>query len=115
LYFEALAAAGCWLEEYHGERPDGLARSVRRRYGADRTFSVPILMTCALAGLMPWDEVPRLPFELACVPQSWYRLARFPVVSYALPALIAIGQVVHHHRPTRNPYRRLVRWLARRR
>jgi squalene-hopene/tetraprenyl-beta-curcumene cyclase len=33
-----------------------------------------------------------------------------PVVSYALPALIAIGQVRHHHRPTRNP---VFRWLRR--
>jgi len=112
-YADALAAAGCWLEEYHAERPDGLARAVRRRYGNDHTFAVPILMMCALAGLMPWTEVPRLPFELACIPQSWYRFARLPVVSYALPALIAIGQVVHHFRPTRNPITRLLRWLCR--
>src|SRR6476660_6999772 len=38
---DALAAAGCWLEEFYAERPDGLARAVRRRYGSDRTFSVP--------------------------------------------------------------------------
>ncbi|MBO0700046.1 MAG: squalene--hopene cyclase, partial [Zavarzinella sp.] len=87
----------------------------RRRYGSDHTFSVPILMMCALAGLMPWNEVPRLPFESACIPQSWYRLARMPVVSYALPALIAIGQVIHHHRPTGNPVTRLLRWLGRKR
>jgi squalene-hopene/tetraprenyl-beta-curcumene cyclase len=30
------------------------------------------------------------------------------VVSYALPALIAIGQAQHHHRPSSNPF---VRWL----
>jgi squalene-hopene/tetraprenyl-beta-curcumene cyclase len=114
-YTDALAAAGCWLEEHYAERPDGLAACVRRRYGKDRTFSVPILMMCALAGLVPWDEVPRLPFELACVPQSWYRFFRFPVVSYALPALIAIGQVVHHYRPTWNPVTRLLRRLGRRR
>jgi squalene-hopene/tetraprenyl-beta-curcumene cyclase len=114
-YFDAYAAAGCWLEEFYAERPDGLARSIRRRYGSDHTFSVPILMMCALAGLVPWDEVPRLPFELACLPQSWYRLARMPVVSYALPALIAIGQVVHHHRSTPNPVTWILRRLGRRR
>ena len=75
-YFDAYAAAGCWLEEFCAERPDGLARCIRRRYGSDHTFSVPILMMGALAGLMPWDEVPRLPFELACLPQSWYRRPR---------------------------------------
>ena len=44
-----------------------------------------------------------LPFELACFPQAWFRFLRLPVVSYALPALIAVGQAVYHHRPPRNP------------
>lgn len=83
------------------------AEAIRNRYGKDRTFSVPILMTCALAGLVPWREVPRLPFELACLPQSWYRFAGLPVVSYALPALIAIGQCIHHHRGSWSPIRSL--------
>ncbi|MFO0938245.1 MAG: prenyltransferase/squalene oxidase repeat-containing protein [Gemmataceae bacterium] len=96
-----------------GRTPAERAEAIRNRYGKDRTFSVPILMTCALAGLVPWNEVPRLPFELACLPQSWYRFARMPVVSYALPALIAIGQCVHAHRPTWNPYSAMARRLAR--
>ena len=102
-----------WLAGRYGRTSAELAESVRRRYGKDRTFSVPILMMCALAGLVPWNEVPRLPFELACLPQSWYRFARMPVVSYALPALIAIGQVVHHRRSTWNPVTRLARWIGR--
>jgi squalene-hopene/tetraprenyl-beta-curcumene cyclase len=85
---------------------------VRARYGKDRTFSVPILMTSALAGLVSWREVPPLPFELACFPQAWFRFLRLPVVSYALPALIAIGQAVYHHRAPRNPLARLVRRAA---
>lgn len=107
---------GCekWLSQ-HGHTAEELAEAVRNRYGKDRTFSVPILMMCALAGLIPWREVPRLPFELACVPQSWYRFARMPVVSYALPALIAIGQVVHFHRSTWNPVTRFLRWWGKRR
>ena len=36
-------------------------------------------------------------------------------MSYALPALIAIGQTIHHHRPSRNPVARLLRGLTRRR
>ena len=84
-----------------------------KRYGKDKTFSVPILTHCALAGLVPWSQVPRLPFELSCIPASWYAMAKFPVVSYALPALIAIGQVRHHHGKTWNPITRLTRWLAR--
>jgi squalene-hopene/tetraprenyl-beta-curcumene cyclase len=97
-----------WLKR-HGETPAAIAEAVRARYGKDRTFSVPILMTCALAGLVEWREVPRLPFEMACFPQSWYRFLGLPVVSYALPALIAIGQAVHHHRPSWNPLARLIR------
>src|SRR5438270_111691 len=67
----------------------------------------------ALAGLVEWKEVPSLPFELACFPQWLFRFLRLPVVSYALPALIAIGQAVYHHRPPWNPLTRLVRRLAR--
>jgi squalene-hopene/tetraprenyl-beta-curcumene cyclase len=96
-----------------GALPERRAAAIRARYGKDHTFSVPILMTCALAGLVKWAEVPRLPFELACLPQSWYRFAKMPVVSYALPALIAIGQCIHHHRRSRNPIRNAVRRLAR--
>jgi squalene-hopene/tetraprenyl-beta-curcumene cyclase len=105
------------LEDYltltAGALPERRAAAIRHRYGKDHTFSVPILMTCALAKLVKWDEVPRLPFELACLPQSWYRFARMPVVSYALPALIAIGQCIHAHRRSRNPIRNAVRRLAR--
>lgn len=100
-----------YLSANAGQRPEQRAEAIRRRYGKDRTFSVPILMSCALAGLVPWQEVPRLPYEAAALPQSWYRFARMPVVSYALPALIAIGQCIHHHRGTWNPVAKLARWL----
>ena len=78
------------------------------RYGEDRTFGTPILTNCALAGEVPWAEIAPLPFELACVPHSWYRLLRLHVVSYALPALIGIGQLLHARQPSRNL---LVRWI----
>lgn len=108
----SLQRANAYMSERHGQSAAEQAEAVRRRYGRDRTFAVPILTTCALAGLVSWREVPSLPFELACFPQSWFRLLRLPVVSYALPALIAIGQAVHHHRPSWNPLARLVRRLA---
>jgi squalene-hopene/tetraprenyl-beta-curcumene cyclase len=107
-----LDRADVYMQERYGSTAEEHAEAVRARYGKDRTFSVPILMTSALAGLVKWHEVPHLPFELACFPQSWFRFLRLPVVSYALPALIAIGQAVHHHRPPRNPVTRLVRRLA---
>lgn len=93
------------------ERVGGV-KAVVARYGKDRTFSVPILTHCALAGEVEWSEVIPLPFELACAPPRFYKTIRLPVVSYALPALIAIGQVRHHFRPTRNPITRLLRGLA---
>lgn len=83
--------------------------AVVARYGKDKTFSVPILTHCALAGLVDWKEVTSLPFELACLPAKFYSTIRLPVVSYALPALIAIGQVKHHHRPSWNPIVRFIR------
>jgi squalene-hopene/tetraprenyl-beta-curcumene cyclase len=87
---------------------DGL----RRRYGKDKTFVVPILSNCALAGLVSWNDVPSLPFELAWLPQDLYRWARMPVVSYAIPALVAIGQARFHFAPPRNPVFRVVRRQA---
>ena len=151
-----------WMRRAAGSlEPRPLADTISRRYGRDRTFSVPILTVLALAGLVDgdrggaeppgsddarkrnragdersaglragdhhgardgasgaigsgWRHVPQLPFELAAVPPSWYRWLRLPVVSYALPALIAIGQARHRQRPTRNPLARLVRRAARR-
>ena len=73
--------------------------ALRARYGKDKTFVVPILTNCALAGLVDWKNVPSLPFEAAALPQSFYRFVRMPVVSYAIPALVAIGQVKFHHSP----------------
>jgi squalene-hopene/tetraprenyl-beta-curcumene cyclase len=91
---------------------EGGVRGLRRRYGKDKTFAVPILTNCALAGLVPWREVSALPFELACLPHAMYRLARLPVVSYAIPALVAIGQARYFHQKPLNPIARLVRRLA---
>ena len=82
------------------------------RYGKDRTFSVPILTHCALAGLVDWREITPLPFELACLPANFYKWVRLPVVSYALPALIAIGQARHHFVKPWNPITRWIRNAA---
>ena len=88
----------------------GGVEAVLARYGKDRTFSVPILTHCALAGLVEWRRVIALPFELAALPSGFYKTVRLPVVSYALPALIAIGLVRFHSRRPRNP----LAWLIRR-
>jgi squalene-hopene/tetraprenyl-beta-curcumene cyclase len=88
-----------WLKGHTGDlTPRSLARAIGTVYGNDRTFSTPILTMCALAGRFGEGR------------RAWRWL---PVVSYALPALIAIGQVRHHHRPTRNPFTRCLRFLTR--
>ncbi|HVJ80250.1 MAG TPA: prenyltransferase/squalene oxidase repeat-containing protein [Planctomycetia bacterium] len=87
----------------------GGVEAVRRRYGKDRTFSAPILTCGALAGTVAWSEAPRLPFELARLPHRFYAAAGLPVVSYALPALIAIGMTRHHHGKPANPITRILR------
>jgi squalene-hopene/tetraprenyl-beta-curcumene cyclase len=90
----------------------GGLQGLRERYGIDKTFVVPIMTNLALAGLVDWREIDTLPFELACVPQAWYRFVGMPVVSYAIPALVAIGQAQFFHAPPRNPISRLIRWLS---
>ena len=105
-----LALSASTLAEKVGEQPltpasiarlnqylDGAGRldGLRRRYGKDKTFVVPIMNNMAIAGLISWDEVAALPFEAAIFPQSMYRFLRMPVVSYAIPALVAIGQARH--------------------
>jgi len=84
---------------------DGL----RKRYGKDKTFAVPILANCAMAGTVNWKHVAALPFEAACVPQKFYHMMQLPVVSYAIPALVAIGQTKFYHDPPWNPLTRILR------
>ncbi|MCR9119414.1 MAG: hypothetical protein NXI22_20980, partial [bacterium] len=65
-------AAALESAERYIEQRGGIP-GLKERYGIDRTFSVPILTNCALAGLVDWREVSPLPFELAAAPQSLYR------------------------------------------
>jgi squalene-hopene/tetraprenyl-beta-curcumene cyclase len=95
-----LDRAWAYVRRHAGPYPADIVAALRRTYGADRTFAVPILMNCALARLVPWAAVPPLPCELAAVPAGLYRLLRLQVVSYALPALIAVGLALDHHHPT---------------
>ena len=96
-------AADAWLRSHVGSlEPQAIAKAVIGRYGKDKTFSVPILMLCALCGTLgdkPWKQVLALPFELAALPRTWFGAVGLPVVSYALPALIAIGHLRFQKRP----------------
>ena len=117
----AADSAAAWIRRCVGSTdPSAITRALAGRYGGDKTFSVPILTMCALAGRLgppqrAWRLVPALPFELGALSHRWLRRLRLPVVSYALPALIAIGQVRYHHRRPANPLTRFVRGLTRRR
>lgn len=92
---DAIVRASHWIRGYVGSLdPAMIAETVKARYGKDRTFSVPILMLCAICGTLGprgWDQVMQMPHWLAAFPRSWFAALRLPVVSYALPALIAIG------------------------
>ena len=109
----AVAAANKLITAQVGSlAPADIARAVVCRYGKDKTFSVPILMLCALCGTLgekPWKHVIALPFELAALPRAWFGAVGLPVVSYALPALIAIGYTRFKNAPPAwwNP----LRWL----
>ena len=95
----ALGAAPKQTEEYLKKRFGGiddehLVCGVLDYYGKDLTFSVPILVMCALAGIVKdWNRIPPFPFELTILPQRFFRFLQLPVVSYAIPALIAVGIV----------------------
>ncbi|MGC9455349.1 MAG: prenyltransferase/squalene oxidase repeat-containing protein [Phycisphaerae bacterium] len=129
LSWAAFAAAGreenraadkarAWLERKIGDtQPATLADAIVASYGRDRTFSAPILAMAALTGRLgegsnAWRRVPALPFELGVLSHRWLARLRLPVVSYALPALIAIGRLRHHHLRPLNPLSRLIRRIA---
>lgn len=95
-------AAREWLSKNFGANdPATLRQAVIAFYGGDRTFSAPILALCTAAGILGepdhavWQRVPQLPFELAVMPHRLWPHLRLAVVSYAIPALIAIGLVRH--------------------
>lgn len=104
-----IAGATAYLERRLGPR-DRIVPAIEALYGKDRTFSVPITMTLALSGRLGpdgWRSVRPLPFELAALPRSVFGALRLPVVSYALPALVAIGQVIHRRSRRFHPLRSL--------
>ncbi len=119
-YEDTVAKAQVWLTNRAGDlEPKSLIEAVNQQYGGDRTFSVPILTMCALAGKLgegrqAWANIKALPFELAACPHQLFKWLRLPVVSYALPALIAVGQVNYHKNKPANPVSRFVRQATRR-
>ncbi len=108
-----------WIKQHAGRiEPHILVPSIITRYGNDRTFSAPILMMCAIAGRLGdngWKWVPQLPFELSALPQKFFAGVKMPVVSYALPALVAIGQARYSNLPSGNFLQKFFRSLTKER
>ena len=90
---------------------ESLIPAILEFYKSDRTFSVPILTTCALCGVPgreAFESIPQLPFELSLLPRSFYSVLNLSVVSYAIPALIAVGMAIFKFKKKKNP---LMRWI----
>jgi len=84
-------------------------------YKTDRTFSVPILTMCFLCdvpGKEAFEVIPQLPFELSLLPRSFYRMLNLSVVSYAIPALVAVGIAIFKFKKKKSFLAKLVRKTA---
>ncbi len=91
-----------------------ITSSVLSFYGKDYTFSVPILSMLVFCGVLDKKtsaKIPQLPFEFTLFPASLYSLFNFRVVSYAIPALIAVGVFVFKTRKHHNP---IMSWIRNR-
>jgi len=102
-----LESASQWLENSIGSiNGSNIRTAIIKKYKADLTFSVPILTMCTIAGILDestWKDIPQLPFEAALFSQGFYKFLRLPVVSYAIPALIAVGLAQHKAKRTKSP------------
>jgi len=95
---DALARSGQWIVARAGSLEfSAVVKALENVYGEDRTFSVPILTFLAICAddADAWPQIPQLPFLFALFPNGVFRFFRMQVVSYALPALIAIGLCCH--------------------
>ncbi len=111
----ALADSQKWLQQ---KLPtfdtSGIVAAILDFYGRDLTFSAPILTVSMLSGALGedaavWRQIPALPFEASLLPARFFSLLRLPVVSYAIPALIAVGIAHTRHLPPANPLLRRLR------
>jgi len=86
--------------------------SILKYYGKDYTFSVPILSMLVICGVLDRtavNNIPQLPFEFTLFPAKWYGFFNMQVVSYAIPALVAVGIFAHKQRRYRNPLLKAIR------
>jgi squalene-hopene/tetraprenyl-beta-curcumene cyclase len=89
--------------------------SILGYYGKDFTFSLPILsmlVVCNILGKQALKEIPQLPFEFTLLPMPLYRFFNLQVVSYAIPALVAVGLYLFKHKPRPNRVASFIRASA---
>jgi squalene-hopene/tetraprenyl-beta-curcumene cyclase len=114
----ALKSSKTWLEQnVAGTEGHHLFSRILSTYGTDLTFSAPILTVSLLASSFGeeatlWKRIPTLPFEAALIPDRFFRVLHLPVVSYAIPALIAVGIAQAVNNPWLNPWVKRLRILA---
>lgn len=92
-----------------------IVSSILSYYGKDYTFSVPILsmlVVCKVLEEKALREIPQLPFEFTLLPLPFYRFFNLQVVSYAIPALVAVGIYLFNHKPAPNPVMKFIRRKA---
>lgn len=113
----AIERAENWLKEHGGHSFPGLVEAVKSHYGADSSFSAPILMVYALS--LPEEKrrevylkITPLPFELVLLPRTFFKILNLNVVSYALPALIAVGLNIHRNGNQGSWARKLLRQFS---
>lgn len=88
-----------------------VAEFILAHYQKDYTFSVPILAMCGVCGVPgndAFNHIPQLPFELSLLPRKFYRLLNLSVVSYAIPALVAVGILIYKKKKS-NLFWRVIR------
>ncbi|MBI9068149.1 MAG: hypothetical protein JEZ09_12720 [Salinivirgaceae bacterium] len=82
-----------------------ISDSILAFYGKDYTFSVPILTMLTICEVIDKDSfnrIPQLPFEFSVFPTKFYQFFNLQVVSYAIPALIAVGIAIFKNRSKGN-------------
>jgi squalene-hopene/tetraprenyl-beta-curcumene cyclase len=70
-----------------------------------------MLIICGVLSPDVSRKIPQLPFEFTLLPAKWYSLFNLRVVSYAIPALIAVGIFIFKTRKHHNP---LMKWIRNR-
>ncbi len=97
------------------ERADDFVESqggvsgLRQNIGDDKTYLASILTTCAVADVLPWRQVPTLPFEWLNVPKRWRDDISLPVARWGAPIVMAVGLAKFEHDPPKNPITRIAR------